>query len=118
MGHLVEVPMPQIAAKITEVVETILQKRIWCIFEEFDDLPRQSADGPQASSAEEPRLQDHGSRGRPDAGYDDTSLPPPDGVAGVLAWLTSRPARSEQRLVQHTSHGYRMRWAHEASSPW
>ena len=28
------VPAPQIAAKIPEVVETILQERIWCMFEE------------------------------------------------------------------------------------
>ena len=65
-----------------------------------------------------PRLQDHGTRGRPDAGYDDTSLPPPYGVAGALAWLSSRPARNEQPLVQHKSHGYHVRWAHAASSRW
>ena len=107
MGHIVEVPMPHIAKKITEVVETIPQERTWCIFEEFDDLPRQSADGPRPNF-----------RGRPYAGYDAASLPPPDGVAGALAWLSSRPARSEQPLVQHTSHGYRLRWAHDASSRW
>ena len=68
----------------------------------------------QASSAEEPRLQDHGLRGRPDAGDDDISLPPPDGVAGALAWLTSRPARSEEPPVQFTSHGCRLRCARGA----
>ena len=35
----------------------------------------------------------------PDAGDDATSLPPPDGVAGALAWLSRRPGRSEQPLV-------------------
>ena len=39
-------------------------------------LPRQSAGGPQASSAEEPRLQDSGLRERSDAGDDATSMPP------------------------------------------
>ena len=62
-----------------EVVETAPQERIWCIFEEFGDVPNQSADGPQPSL-----------RGGPDADYDATSLPQPDGVAGALAWLTSR----------------------------
>ena len=37
-----------------------------------------------------------------DGGYDTTSLPQPDGVAGALAWLTSRPARVDQPPVQHT----------------
>ena len=30
----IDVPVPQIATKIPEVVETILQERIWCMFEE------------------------------------------------------------------------------------
>ena len=36
-----------------------------------------------------------------DAGYDATSLPQPDGVAGALAWLTSRPARVDQAIATH-----------------
>ena len=39
MEHTVAVPVPQIAARISEVVETIPQERIWCTFEEFDDFP-------------------------------------------------------------------------------
>ena len=39
-------------------------------------------------------------------------------VSGALAWLTSRPARVDQPPVQHTRHGFRLRWAHEASSQW
>ena len=71
------------AANFTEEVETISQERIWCIFE---DVPV------------------------PEVGGDATSLPPPDGVAGALAWLSRWPARGEQPLVQHTSHGHRLRW--------
>ena len=73
------------AANFPEEADTIPPERIWCISE---DLPV------------------------PDAGGDATSLPPPDGVAGALAWLSRRPPRSEQPLVQHTSHGHRLRWAH------
>ena len=51
-----------------------------------------------------------------DACYDTKSLPQPDGVAGALAWLTSRPARVDQPPVRHTRHGFRLRWEHEASS--
>ena len=79
------------AAHFPEEVETNPQERIWGIFE---DVPV------------------------PDASGDATSLPPSDGVAGALAWLSRRPARSEQPLVQHTSHGHRLRWAHAASSRW
>ena len=40
------------------------------------DSSRQRGDGPQPSSVEEPRLQGRGIRERPDAGDNDTSLPP------------------------------------------
>ena len=50
------------------------QERIWCIFEGLSVPPEPS-----------------------DAGDDATSLPPPDGVAGALAWLSRRPARVSSR---------------------
>ena len=93
--QIIDVPLPQNAENIPEEVETIHQERIWCISEDVP-VPREP----------------------PDAGDDAASLQPPDGVAGALAWLSSRPARSEQRPVQHTGHGYRLRWAHEASPRW
>ena len=61
-----------------------------------------------------PRSLDYRGRGRPDAGDDDTSLPPPDEVAGALAWLSSRPARSEQPVLRFTNHSYRLRCAYGA----
>ena len=51
-----------------------------------------------------------------DACFDTTSLSQPDGVAGALAWLTSKPARVDQPPARHTWHGFRLRWAHEASA--
>ena len=32
--HIADVPVPQIAAKILEVIETVFQESIWCMFEE------------------------------------------------------------------------------------
>ena len=89
---------------------------------QFQEEAVGSADGPQPSSAEELGLQLRGLRERPDAGDVETSMPSGgatavakaaagDGVAGALAWLTSRPARSEE-----TGHGCRLRCAHGASS--
>ena len=74
VGQTVDVPVPQIATKIQEMVETIPQERIWCMFEEpqvaakildvikvpqIDDfpMPRDATISPPDSDG----VEDHGS---------------------------------------------------------
>ena len=141
-AQIVDMPVPPILVTLhlectSERAQTV-DGLVSHILEEPDALVHQfqeeavgSADGPQPSPAEELGLQCRGLRGlgeRPDAGDVESWMPTSGGatavaqgaaghgVTGALAWLTSRPARSEEPLVKFTSHGYRWRCAHGASS--